>query len=101
MIRLVARWFRDFLWNEKSAAASVRSFITFLAAVATIVVASASDAVGGVNAEIIKQWDLKAWAIRIGAAALLAGAARIRSGEKNPTAEEIRAAAASPPEPKP
>lgn len=84
MIKLVRKWIRGFLWDEKVAAASLRSFLTFAAATATIVIASASDAVGGVNADIIRQWDWKAWAIRLGAAALLAGAARIRAGDKNP-----------------
>lgn len=84
MIKLVKAWIRGFLWDEKVAAASLRSFLTFIAASATIVIASASDATGGVNAEIIKQWDTKAWVIRLLAAAVLAAAARIRAGDKNP-----------------
>ncbi len=83
MIKLITGWVRGFLFDPKVAAASLRSFLTFLASASAIVVASASDATGGVNADIIRQWDWKAWAIRLGAAALAAGAVRIRAGEKN------------------
>lgn len=91
MIKLISRWVRNFLWSEKAAAASLRSFITFLAAGGAIVVASASDATGHVNYQIIEQWNLKAWVIRWAFAALFAAAARIPAGEKNMTRDEIRA----------
>ena len=86
MIRLIYSSIRAFLWDEKVAAASLRSFLTFVASSVAIVTASASDATGWINVEIIRQWDWKAWAIRLGAAALAAGAVRLRAGDKNPPA---------------
>jgi len=83
VIRLIYNSIRAFLWDEKVAASSLRSFLTFIASSVAIVTASASDATGGVNADIIRQWDWQAWAIRLGAAALAAGAVRIRAGDKN------------------
>jgi hypothetical protein len=83
MIRLIYSSVRSFLWDEKVAASSLRSLLTFVASSVAIVTASASDATGGINVEIIRQWDWQAWAIRLGAAALAAGAVRIRAGDKN------------------
>ncbi|HEY9246342.1 MAG TPA: hypothetical protein VIO11_05795 [Candidatus Methanoperedens sp.] len=92
MIKLVARWVRNFLWSEKTARASLRSFLGFWAIWAGLVIASASDATGHVNYQIIGEWDWRAWGLRFAVAAVTAAILRIQAGEKNPTTAEIVAA---------
>lgn len=89
MIKLFYDAVRAFLWDAKSAQASLRSLLTLIAASASVVVASASDAAGNVNIDIIRAWDWKAWAIRLGIAFVGAAALRIKAGDKNDSPDAI------------
>ena len=84
MIPFFRRLFRAFFWNPDSFQASLRSLITFVAASAATVMASASDATGQVNLEVLGAWGWKEWGMRLGVGAVMGYALRLRAGDKNP-----------------
>lgn len=88
MIPFFRRLFRAFFWNPDSFEASMRSLLTFVGASAATVIASASDATGAVNFDVLRAWGWKEWGLRIGVGALMGYALRLRAGDKNPKAED-------------
>lgn len=83
MIKLIAEAVHKFLFHPDYAKATLRSVIIFLSTGLGIVVASASDATGHVNYDIIKSWDFQAWFIRWAVAAGTGAAVRIIGAPKS------------------
>ncbi len=97
MLKLIVNGVRRFLWDEQSAAASLRSLLAFVVTVVASIVATAPDEHGLVNVEQIRAWGWKGWGVRFVIGAVMAGAFRLKAGEKNPTHDEIRTIVSSPP----
>lgn len=89
MIKFIWKQIKRFFWDEKSAPASIRAIGTFIATTGGFVIASASDATGEVNFDVIGAWGPRQWALRIGVGLAIGFFLRMKSGEKNENAEEV------------